>query len=784
MATEIDKIFTATAKSTWHFLQESGQGCYIPPYQRQYAWDRDNISRLFEDVLHGVCQLANRPNTISFLGTIIAIHDTKYRTVNPIFRTEVAPRVMTIIDGQQRICTVVMINIAVHDYIRRAVKRFERRNETHFSWIKEECSQLLADLRNTYLIDRNSGDDNYRYYPRVIRAIDDAWSRRRGQARYDSSAAKLIWEYIDFTESGNVKEFKFNPVDNAGDLIDQHKSIYDAFQYIHRQIRRICLSNPDPYDFPDLVTATQNPDFSEGIWDVELSLDVKAYIEEQTNDTHYDDFCSLLRAIIFIRYFNHRVAITVVDAGSEDDAFDMFEALNTTGEPLTAFETFKPKVIQFEKLSRYAQSPSHKWIEEIQEYLFQFRKADERQRVTSEMLVPFALAETGWKLQKKLSDQRRYLRDEFDKLTALGNESKNRAFVRSIAGVVSFMRYGWNVQRGTRPSFNPLMVKDEEALVGFEALKGLNHSITIAPLSRFHEFALDSTGTEQRCRTMRFIDAIKATVAFSVLWRSAKGGTRNIDSHYREIMKNGVDIAGETIRPMARRPNGKSGALSLANYKKALRLILKHKGNVGTKEEWVKLVSNTGVYQHSSALARFLLFCASDDAVLDATEEGLIKRGRRGHCPMLTYDQWVNDTYFTVEHIAPRSRSDGWEVAIYDDSKTVDALGNLILLPKEINNIISNRSWEHKRLMYRLLAAESQEEFDSISEGLATSGLRISNEAQEVLDNAKYLGMCKSVSGYNEAWSVGIIEKRTRRTAELAWERIKYWLFSDDGSLE
>ena len=779
MTAEIDKIFTATAKSTWHFLQENGQGCYIPAYQRQYAWDRDNISRLFEDVIHGVCQLANRPNTISFLGTIIAIHDTKYRTVSPIFRTEVAPRVMTIIDGQQRICTVVMTNIAVHDYIRRAVKRFDSRTEPHFSWIKEECSQLLAELRNTYLIDRNSGDDNYRYYPRVIRAYDDAWSRRRGQARYDSYAAKIIWEYIDFTESGNVTEFRFNPVDSAGNLIDQHKSIYDAFQFIYRQIRRICRSNPDPYDFPDLATATQNPDFSEGIWGVELSLDVKAYIEEQADDTHYVDFCRLLRAIIFIRYFNHRVAITVVDAGSEDDAFDMFEALNTTGEPLTAFETFKPKVIEFEGLSRYAQSPSYKWIEETQEYLFQFRKADDRQRVTSEMLVPFALAETGWKLQKKLSDQRRYLRDEFDKLTALGNESKNRAFVRSISIVASFMRNGWNVQRGTKPCFDPLIVEDEEALVGFEALKGLKHSITIAPLSRFHEFAVDSSGPEQIRRTKQFIEAIKATVAFSVLWRSAKGGTRNIDSHYRDIMK-GVEIAGETIRAMARRPNGKSGTLSLANYKKALRLILKHKGNVVTKEQWVKLVSNTGVYQHSSVLARFLLFCASDDAVLDKTEKGLIKRGRRGLCPILTYDQWVNATYFTVEHIAPQSRSDGWETAIYEDSKTVDTLGNLTLLPKEINKVISNRSWEHKRLMYHLLSAESQEEFDTISEGLAAAGLRISNKADDVLENAKFLGMCKSVSEYNDAWSVGIIEKRTKRTAELAWERINSWLFSDD----
>ena len=65
MAAEIDKIFTATAKSTWSFLIENGQGCYIPAYQRPYSWDSENITRLFEDVIHGIQQISNRPATIS-----------------------------------------------------------------------------------------------------------------------------------------------------------------------------------------------------------------------------------------------------------------------------------------------------------------------------------------------------------------------------------------------------------------------------------------------------------------------------------------------------------------------------------------------------------------------------------------------------------------------------------------------------------------------------------------------------------------------------------------------
>jgi uncharacterized protein DUF262/uncharacterized protein DUF1524 len=779
MAAEIDKIFTATAKSTWHFLIENGQGCYIPAYQRPYAWDNENISRLFEDVLHGIRQITHRPDTISFLGTIIAIHDTKYRTVDPIYHSEVAPRVMTIIDGQQRICTAIMSNMALHDYIRCAVATFKSKTEPHLFWIAEECSQLLADLRNTYIIDRASGDNNYRYYPRVIRAYSDAWSRRQGQAKYESPMAKLIWEYIDFTESRNTSQFKFNPVDSGSNLIDQHKMVHDAFHFIQLEIQRICQSNPDRYDFPDLVTATQEADFSEGIWGFPLPEQVKKYVAEESGDSHYDRFCHLLRLIIFARYFNHRVAITVVTAGNEDDAFDMFEALNTTGEPLTAFETFKPKVIDLETLAKYEHSPSYKWIIQIEEYLDRYRKADAKQRATSEMLVPFALAETGWKLQKKLNDQRRYLRDEFDKLSKLNDIEKNRAFVRSVAGVASFMRDGWDVERGISPNFAPLKIDDEEALVGFEALRGLKHSITIAPLSRFYQHALDATqDADRKHRTEEFMAAIKATVAFSFLWRGAMGGTENIDSHYRDIMRSGINMEGEVIPPLARRPNGKSGALSLTNYKRALRLVLQHKGKIKTKEEWVKEVSRISIYRYP-IVARFLVFCASDDAVPDKAEKGLVEKGRKGISPLLMLSQWNNEAYFTIEHIAPQSPGAGWDDGeIYSQPQTVDTLGNLTLLPKEENNVIGNKSWEHKRLMYSLLSAETQSEFDDIECKLSSVGLTLSKTADEVLKNATYLGLCKSVALYDQKWSLTIIEKRTQRFAELAWDRLAPWLFS------
>ena len=82
MPAQIEKIFSTNAQSAWEFLIETGKGCYIPPYQRPYSWDKNNILRLFEDVLNGIYQITTHPDTISFIGTIIAIHDAEYQTVN------------------------------------------------------------------------------------------------------------------------------------------------------------------------------------------------------------------------------------------------------------------------------------------------------------------------------------------------------------------------------------------------------------------------------------------------------------------------------------------------------------------------------------------------------------------------------------------------------------------------------------------------------------------------------------------------------------------------------
>lgn len=732
MSVDIEEVFQATAQSSWAFLITNGQGCYIPAYQRPFSWGADNVDRLFEDAIHGLHLLHKRDNTISFLGTIIAIHDTKHVTVQPIFKTEMPSKVMTIIDGQQRISTFLMINVAAHNLLCRLKGKSSKAKGAHFDWLREQVETLIAELREALFLDMKTGDKNHRHYPRLVRSYEDVWSKREGQARYDSPMARLLWEYYLHSEDKPENIFRYNPKNKLDNPIQHYSAVVDIYKYIVKCINDITGRKVQESDFPELIGIVQSKTVSEAIWGFDLPTEVVEFVRDKVENPDYEDFSQLLRLLVFSKYMNDRMAFTVVTTKSEDDAFDMFEALNTTGEPLTAFETFKPKLIEAEGMANYEMSPSFGYVAEIEAYFENFKKAEEKQKATSEMLVPFALAETGEKLQKRLTDQRRYLRDQFESVDLKRIEDK-RAFVQRLSHLAKFLRTVWKSPGGEQISLRKGKKLDAETLVGFEVLKELNHHIVAAPLIRFFtefETADDSTVD---AKFDELESALRASIAFSVLWRGVYGGAAGIDAKYRQVLGDRID---GKFGPLAVRPKDHVGSVSLANYKKSLKYFLGKEG-IGDKDTWVKAVVRRPIYSQKT-IARYILFLASHDAITDTTCPGLIENGRKGILPLLSLERWHDKDYLTVEHIAPQKFGGGWEKEIYDDPETVDLLGNLTLLPGAENGMVGNKGWDHKRALYKALSADSQAELNAQKEACKKVGLTISRKGEEILKNSTY----------------------------------------------
>lgn len=775
MTVQISNIFTAKAENIWEFLSEQGQGCYIPAYQRPYAWDSDNVDRLVDDVINGITNLQNRAAAISFMGTIIAIHDVNHITVKPVYKAEVAPRVMTIIDGQQRISTSVMINIALHNLIAGLLARFDRAEGEEFEWIREQSQLVLAELWQTFALDRTTGvPPVYRYYPRVIRAFDDVWSKRQNQALYRSPIAALIWAYIAHTQNADAKKPAFSHrVEKADGSADaRHASVIEVFSYIARQLNRLTGKHADKFDFPNIQQLVAKDEFMSALWSYPASDAAKTYLAEGSDHRLFGHYTQLLRALIFFKYFCNRMALTVVTTQNEDDAFDMFEALNTTGEPLTAYETFRPKIIEAEGLAVFESSPSHIAMERIETYLEAYKKADDRQKATAELLIPFALAESGVKLQKTLSDQRRYLRDAFDKLPTI---EEKRSAVVSMGNLAAFMETGWQRPLDELPQLEGATPFDPSTGFCFQALRNLKHAITISGVARFYDELRRAEAEDRPSKVSDLFAAIRATAAFSMLWRGGKGGTENIDGLYRAVLRDG-DPA-DSIPPMAKRIEDVRGVVSLSNYKRLLKRRLV--AEFPTREDWVNHASRMAIYSHSVSVAKFLILAASHDTVIDTAKdaEGLVAAGRAGVSPTMTGDAWRSDTLFTVEHIAPQSQSPGWQEDIYEPGiDAVHRLGNLTLLPKTPNSYVSNKSWPHKRLLYRYFSAQTDAEADAVYSEFGAAGLTVSKAGDLVLGASPFMPMCAAVSTVGGDWTLELIEKRSVRLAGLAWDRLMPWL--------
>lgn len=728
MSIQIDQIFTARAENIWLFLNAAGQGCYIPAYQRPYSWDKDNVDRLFEDAINGMNQLTSRPDSVRFLGTIIAIHDIKYQTVKPVFQSEVAQKVMTLIDGQQRIATSVMLNIALHSQLGLQMKRLQSEPAAVYEWFNEQSIKAMADLWVTFALDQSSGTPEvYRYYPRVIRAFDDVWSKKSTQAKYESPIAKLIWAYIQHTHGKSDDKFAHKVIGSDKSPDVRHEPITAVFNYIVQKLTDISTRKYEQLGFPDVRDAINNKPFMEALWSFSPPEEVISFISSSSLAKEHESARTLLRLLMFFKYFNTRMALTIVTTRSEDDAFDMFEALNTTGEPLTAFETFKPKVIEAEQLSMYSESPSFVQMERIERYLEAYKKADERQRVTSELLIPFALSESGDKLQRDLSDQRRYLRDHFGNR---GNIAEQRSVVTSLANLCALMQTGWYAAKGTC-KIEGISNIPEDAGFCFEALRELKHAVVLGALARFYDNFCRSEGTLRAQHEQDFLNAIKATTAFSMLWRGALGGTENIDGIYRGILRDGMSAAN--IPPLARCPKKGIGALSLDGYKLILQTHFFNR--FPDRDQWVKEASKISIFDRSKTVATFLLLVASDDAIVDSKNPGLIKRGKKGWATTVRVDSWREENHYSIEHVAPQNPppNAGWDLRLYEERGTIDRLGNLTLLPGVTNSFVGNRPWSHKKLIYRYLSSEDVTTADEFFNQCKKEGLTISSVGKEIL---------------------------------------------------
>ncbi|MFC7547435.1 DUF262 domain-containing protein [Plantactinospora sp. GCM10030261] len=744
--------FTADPSTLRQLILQPGQGFYVPAYQRDFTWGSDEISRLFEDLEQGITRAAQGKTPSTFLGSVILVSDRD--SVMPKHVDALPTTVLQVVDGQQRLSTLLTVFVVLSRFVSDDMRWLQQQIDAGSKnpldiWLLNTLGERRDELLDAIAFKTYSGAGEFNMKPRLIRQVSDVWGNDAIHAIYESDMAWLLMEAARY----RIQK-------------QQHAAIPVPSDRLHLDlVLRVIAGHIDDLrmgaDEVDCDVLTELQFLSDiGMAKALIGSNSAPVVDPDALDDHRK---SAARLLVLASFLLNGVLVIDVKAPDEDYAFALFEPLNTTGQPLTALETLKPLVVRSEGgITNYSTSPSAAAFGRVESYFPPSMRADDRWKLSADMLTAFALADTGRKLPRTLLDQRRYLRLQFQSVAPPnGSVEGARAFADQLADVSAFLFEVWP-RNGTSPLMSSGTDLDRLCL---EVLRSTNHTVVLALLARYYSEWAACPSSASRSE---FMSVLRAVTAFWVLWRTSRATTRGIDDVHRKLMVTGHPATG--LPAMARRAGASATLPAATEVRAALKSLLSTRGNISAEADWVAKVTVQPLYQTSKQLAKFILLCAHDDRIEDYSVPGLVRRGVPGSFRALTSEAW--DSHYSVEHIAPQNLAQGdtsYDQAIYDQGLT-DRLGNLTLMPVDLNELIGNKTWSYKRCIYAVLS-ETDPNVRLTHMQQQLPGL--APKTKNVLQSASYLPFCEFLD--KQAASPlphSYVAQRGQRLAELAVERL------------
>ena len=254
-------------------------------------------------------------------------------------------------DGQQRLTTLLLLSCALLTAIENHKDDVNEVSDYHTkTWIKQELQEQLTRLYSCTTGQRQNYREPTTLFPRMVRTGDNR-AQDENHSEYKSPIADFLNQ---FRKSGKY-ELAELPASN-----EQENYLLKIYRYIYYSIERFGYSGKIEREDPE--GDLDPPLLSRGdfgyagcrslftkLRDIGKQSEIDksvSYIKESADSER------IIRLLLFSSYLTEEVVLTVVEAKNEKYAFSIFDALNTTGEPLTALETLKPLVVEFERNQR------------------------------------------------------------------------------------------------------------------------------------------------------------------------------------------------------------------------------------------------------------------------------------------------------------------------------------------------------------------------------------------------------------------------------------------------
>ena len=763
---DLHKEYNSSGESVQELFDRTEEGFFVPLYQREYTWEEDNINQLFDDLILGTQELSANASATTFLGTTILTTLGDKKQAVKIGEERAQPTgVQIVIDGQQRISTLALLSIQIIVKLKGLLNGLLNKDKAPYTDLHNAGEKFIRRLRKLHTIELSEGAIPP-LKPKIIRAREDKWTYDGNDSAYGSPIARYIAAFI--------RTYSAKTALDALEL-DTGARVRGNVELIDNWLDAVCnahIAGTDIHDQFPVGASITSPRMQEYVLGF-TNDDVKALVEKAETDRTLNDYCATatFQLLLLTYYLLRRCGVNRLQPTHEVWGFDMFQALNTTGTPLTVMETFLPQVMQAEYVAEndWDKTPSREFMDETLELFEVTTTNEQKNQRTNELLRTFALCYEGEKLGNKFTEQRRWMTRVYEK--QLPTIDEKRAFLRKLAWTANFFYFGWYLEEETIPNhINGLEEHPDGEFASFlvRYLRDANSKLSAPILARFYSQALDKQSTFDE-----FIEIAKACAAFFTLWRSANS-TSGLDAIYRKYFK------GSKAPVVVDEHNwkGHPKPVTANSLKQYFVDVLKERG-IAEQEAWIAASERFLLYTELKIICRFILFVAAHDRVADKENPGLTEAGTKGSCTLLKLGRWIAKDHKSLEHVAPQNPPAGntWDPAIYEDG-LVHQVGNLILLPLELNRFADNKEWAVKYLYYCHVGERNKEELTKLRDAAKKKGIELSKKDTNALTKTEYNCAVEPILRVGEtgAWNATLVASRTRQIKELAWETLFSWL--------
>lgn len=218
-------------QSVLEFLKEPTEGFIIPEYQRPYTWPRENCVALWEDITNYVEGIKNEPgNPVSyFFGTLVMLEEKR--------------GVYTVIDGQQRIITFMLLLRAFYEYCKSIADYDDYFSDNQIRDAKIEIMQSIKScLWNGNQYNWMLQSENSKVVPRVKSYV------------ISSESEQDLLDILDFDTSSKRKKGNSLYIKNYNYFLAQIK---EEFEGKDREVLSFIYTILHKCAFIPLITTTQ-----------------------------------------------------------------------------------------------------------------------------------------------------------------------------------------------------------------------------------------------------------------------------------------------------------------------------------------------------------------------------------------------------------------------------------------------------------------------------------------------------------------------------------------------